>query len=88
MFKIGILLGYFCSDIQPGGLGSHRVAADCTKSDSASAELMLKGILEQRGIAGAADKVGALVRCDEPVGAFQEEFLAESFAGDRGLEHQ
>src|SRR5215469_4964883 len=38
---------------------------------------------EQRGLAGAvaADKSGALIRRDEPVDVFKEEFRAESFAG-------
>ena len=39
--------------------------------------------LEQGGLAGAvaADKAGALIRRDEPVDVFKEEFWAESFAG-------
>ncbi len=38
---------------------------------------------EERGFAGAvaADETSALVRRDEPVGVFEEEFLAEAFAG-------
>ena len=45
---------------------------------------------EQGGFAGAvaADQAGALVRRDQPVGVFEEEFLAESFAGRGELEHQ
>ena len=44
---------------------------------------------EQRGFAGAvaADETGALVRRDEPVGVFKEEFWAEAFAGSGELEH-
>ena len=44
---------------------------------------------EQGGFAGAvaADEAGALVRRDEPVGVFEEEFLAEAFAGGGELEH-
>ncbi len=39
--------------------------------------------LQQRGFAGAvaADEAGALIRCDEPVDVFKEEFWAEAFAG-------
>ncbi len=39
--------------------------------------------LEEGGFAGAvaADEAGALVRSDEPVDVFKEEFLAEAFAG-------
>jgi hypothetical protein len=39
--------------------------------------------LEEGGFAGAvaADEAGALVRRDKPVGVFEEEFLAEAFAG-------
>ncbi len=39
--------------------------------------------LEEGGFAGAvaADQAGALVRRDEPVRVFKEEFLAEAFAG-------
>ena len=38
---------------------------------------------EEGGFAGAvaADEAGALIRRDEPVGVFKEEFLAEAFAG-------
>ena len=44
---------------------------------------------EQRGFAGAvaADEAGALVRRDQPVDVFKEEFLAEAFAGGGELEH-
>src|ERR1700755_2416091 len=44
---------------------------------------------EQGGFAGAvaADEAGALVRRDEPVGVFEEEFLAEAFAGGGELKH-
>ena len=44
---------------------------------------------EQGGFAGAvaADEAGALVRRDEPVGVFEEEFLAEAFSGGGELEH-
>ena len=44
---------------------------------------------EQGGFAGAvaADQASALVRRDEPVGVFKEEFLAEAFAGGGELEH-
>ena len=39
--------------------------------------------LEQGGLAGAvaADKAGALIRCDEPVDVLKEQFQAESLAG-------
>jgi hypothetical protein len=39
--------------------------------------------LEESGFAGAvaAYETSALVRRDEPVGVFEEEFLAEAFAG-------
>ena len=45
---------------------------------------------EQRGFAGAvaADEAGALVRRDQPVGVFKEEFLAEAFAGGGELKHR
>ncbi len=45
--------------------------------------------LEQGGFAGAvaADKAGALVRRDQPVDVFKEEFLAEALAGGGELEH-
>ena len=45
--------------------------------------------LEQRGFARAvaADQAGALVRRDQPVDVFKEEFLAEAFAGGGELEH-
>ena len=45
--------------------------------------------LEEGGFAGAvaADEASALVRRDEPVGVFEEEFLAEAFAGGGELEH-
>ncbi len=45
--------------------------------------------LEQGGFAGAvaADEAGALIRRDEPVGVFEEEFLAEPLAGRGELEH-
>jgi hypothetical protein len=45
--------------------------------------------LEQGGFAGAvaADKAGALVRRDEPVGVFKEELGAEAFAGGGELQH-
>ncbi len=44
---------------------------------------------EEGGFAGAvaADEASALVRRDEPVGVFEEEFLAEAFAGGGELEH-
>ena len=44
---------------------------------------------EEGGFAGAvaADEAGALVRRDEPVGVFEEEFLAEAFAGGGELKH-
>ncbi len=46
--------------------------------------------LEQRGFAGAvaADQAGALVRRDQPVGVFKQEFGAESLAGGGELKHQ
>ena len=46
--------------------------------------------LEQRGFAGAvaADQAGALVRRDQPVGVFKEEFGAESLAGCGELKHR
>ena len=45
--------------------------------------------LEEGGFAGAvaADEASALVRRYEPVGVFEEEFLAEAFAGGGELEH-
>ena len=45
--------------------------------------------LEQGGFAGAvaADEADALVRRDQPVEVFEEEFLAEAFAGSGELEH-
>ncbi len=45
--------------------------------------------LEQGGFAGAvaADQTGALVRRDQPVCVFKEEFGAETFAGSGKLKH-
>src|ERR1017187_6881337 len=45
--------------------------------------------LQDGGLAGAvaADQAGALVRRDQPVDVFKEEFLAKALAGGRELEH-
>ena len=45
---------------------------------------------QKGGFAGAvaADQAGALVRRDEPVGVFKEEFGAEPFAGGGELKHR
>ncbi len=45
--------------------------------------------LQQRRFARAvaADQASALVRRDQPVSVFKEEFLAESFAGGGELQH-
>src|ERR1019366_4562261 len=46
--------------------------------------------LQDGGLAGAvaADQAGALVRRDQPVDVFKEEFLAKALAGGRELEHR